>query len=92
MHSGSGPSGDDAGGLIRLRECSADAVWSDRGNEMTRHADFTAATGIPVYFCDPHCPWQRGSNENTNGLLRQYFPTCIGFSGVVVGSAARSVS
>jgi IS30 family transposase len=41
---------------------------------MTRHTDFTAATGIPVYFCDAYCPWQRGSNENSNGLLRQYFP------------------
>jgi transposase, IS30 family len=40
---------------------------------MTRHADFTAATGIPVYFCGAYCPWQRGSNENSNGLLRQYF-------------------
>jgi hypothetical protein len=43
------------------------------GVEMTRHADFTAATGIPVYFCGAYCPWQRGSNENSNGLLRQYF-------------------
>jgi len=67
-------------------------TW-DQGTEMARHLTIAQSLGAPVYFCDSRSPWQRGSNENTNGLLlRQYFPTCIDNSDGVVGSAARSVS
>ena len=78
--------------MTKLPEQLRKTLTWDRGKELSGHAQFALDTGTRVFFADPHSPWQRPTNENTNGLLRQYFPTCMRCSECVIGSAARSVS
>jgi IS30 family transposase len=60
--------------ILTLPEQLRRSLTWDQGAEMAQHAQLRIDSGLAVYFCDPHCPWRRGTNENTNGLLRQYFP------------------
>lgn len=79
LHLGDGKSAEQvreamAAKIVTLPEHLRRSITWDQGHEMSEHARFSVDTGVPVYFCDPRSPWQRGANENTNGLLRQYFP------------------